>query len=85
MTLQDFAEMAGVSVFRCEREWGGTWAYRTPDAPNCSMCGYRSERELYKAWAEDSFGKQATKALIALLRARRQRRKRKNGKAGEKR
>lgn len=69
MTLKDFAEAAGVTVFRCNKEWGGTWAYKTADRPNSSVCGYRSEAALYRGWAEDTFGKHAFKALAKLFNA----------------
>ena len=69
MTLKDFATMAGVAVERCDKEWGGTWAYKTADNPRCTYCGYRTEAALYRAWAEDTFGKEAFKALAKLLSA----------------
>jgi hypothetical protein len=72
MTLKEFAENAGVTVFRCDKEWGGTWGYKTPDYPNSSICGYRNEAELHKAWAEDTFGKAAFKALSKLLKSKEQ-------------
>jgi hypothetical protein len=69
MTLKDFATMAGVTVERCDKEWGGTWAYKTADNPRCTFCGHRTEKALYRAWAEDTFGKAACKALAKLLSA----------------
>lgn len=69
MTLKDFATMAGVTVERCDKEWGGTWAYKTADNPRCTCCGHRTEAALYRAWAEDTFGKAAFKALAKLLSA----------------
>jgi len=69
MTLKDFAALAGVTVERCDKEWGGTWAYKTADNPRCTFCGHRTEAALYRAWAEDTFGKAAFKALAKLLSA----------------
>ncbi len=69
MTLKDFATMAGVTVERCDKEWGGTFAYKTADNPSCTYCGHRTEAELYRAWAEETFGKAAFKALSKLLSA----------------
>lgn len=69
MTLKDFAAMAGVTVERCEKDWGGRWSYRTADNPNCRFSGYRTEAALYRAWAEETFGKAAFKALAKLLSA----------------
>lgn len=68
-TLKDFATLAGVTVLRCGKEWGGTWAYKTVDNPNSTICGFRTEEALYRAWAEDTFGKVAAKALAKLLAA----------------
>ena len=68
MTLKELALLSGVSVERCDKEWGGTWAYKTADCPNSTMCGYRSESAVYKAWAEDTFGKTAFKTLAKLLK-----------------
>lgn len=68
-TLKDFAKLAGVTVLRCGKEWGGTWAYKTADSPDSTIAGYRTEEALYRAWAEDTFGKAATKALAKLLAA----------------
>lgn len=67
MTLKELAEAAGVTVLRCNKEWGGTWAYKTPDHPHSTVCGYRTEAALYKGWAEEVFGKHAFKALSKLL------------------
>ncbi len=69
MTLKDFAEAAGVVVFRCDKDWGGTWGYTTIDNPRSSICGYRSEAALYRGWAEETFGKSAFKAIAKLLSA----------------
>ena len=68
MTLKEFAEMAGVRVERCGKEWGGTWAYKTVDYPNSRVCGFRTEAAVYRAWAECTFGKAASKALTKLLK-----------------
>lgn len=67
MTLREFAEIAGVRLTRCDASWGGTWAYKTHDNPNCTNAGYRSEAEALKTWGEETFGKVAFKALRNLL------------------
>lgn len=67
MNLKEFATLVGVTVERCDSSWGGTWAYKTADNPNCTWKGYRSEDTLYKAWGEETFGKQTFKALSKLL------------------
>jgi hypothetical protein len=68
MTLEEFAKLGGVRVERCHKEWGGTWAYKLEGEPNSTQCGYRTERELYKAWLEDSFGPVLAKAVLKLLK-----------------
>lgn len=67
MNLKEFAELSGVIVERCDPEWGGTWAYRTKDHPSSAECGYRTEKELYVAWAKETFGKTCYNALKKLL------------------
>lgn len=69
MTLAEFAKEAGVTIERCDPTgWGGSYAYRTADAPNCLTCGYRSERAAYRGWLTDTFGERAALALIKLLK-----------------
>ncbi len=65
--LKEFAILAGVTTVRCDKGWGGTWAYKTIDNPNCTHCGFRSEAAAYKGWAKNTFGETASKALIKLL------------------
>lgn len=67
MNLKDFAAISGVIVSRCDKEWGGTFAYKTLDHPNITTCGYRTEAALYKGWAEETFGKNSFKAILKLL------------------
>lgn len=67
MTLKEFAVLAGVTVERCDKGWGGTWAYRTADGPCGAFAGYRTEVAAYKAWAEKTFGKTTFKALSKVL------------------
>ncbi len=70
MTLKEFAKQAGVVTSRCDKAWGGTWAYSIKG--ECStFCGYRTEREAYAAWVEDTFGEQAASALLNLLKTKR--------------
>jgi len=68
MTIKDFAEMSGVTVFRCGPEWGGTWAYKLKDSPNMSVNGFKTEDAVYKRWARETFGETTLKALMKLLR-----------------
>lgn len=67
MNLKQLAVNCGVTLERCAREWGGTWAYSTIDAPNCKFCGYRTEAEALKAWLTDTFGAAAL-ALLPILK-----------------
>lgn len=68
MTLAEFAQSAGVRVERCDKSWGGTWAYRMADAPNAAYCGYRSAQACYRGWLDGTFGKITAKAIMDLLR-----------------
>ena len=68
MTLEEFAKSAGVRIVECGPEWGGRIAYKTPDSPNTTWCGFRTERAAYKAWMEGTFGKHAAKAVLKLLK-----------------
>ena len=67
-TIKDFAINAGVTVGRCDKEWGGTWSYSCLDSPDCSFCGFRSEQAAYKGWLKDSFGEHTSKAILKLLK-----------------
>ena len=68
MTLKEFALLGGIVVSRCDKEWGGTWAYSTKDHPKATCCGYRNEVAAYKSWAQDTFGKAAANELFKLLK-----------------
>ena len=57
MTLEEFAKLAGVSVFKCDPEWGGSIGYNSKDYPNSR-----------KSWLEDTFGPTTAKAVLALLK-----------------
>lgn len=70
MTLKEFAVLSGVKVERCDNTWGGTWSYRTSINPNVLFCGYRTESELFNAWARETFGKDALKALKKLMKSK---------------
>lgn len=69
MTLEEFAKDAGcvVSTFD-EPNWGGKWQYHHKDSPNCRWRGFRTESAAYKGFLEGTFGEQATKAIIKLLK-----------------
>lgn len=67
MTLNQFAAEAGVSFFRCEPEWGGTWAYRTADYPNSTHCGYKTRRDALRSWMVDAFGERSANALEKII------------------
>lgn len=68
MTLEEFAELAGVTIIDCDADkWGGAYGYKTKDAPNCSHCGAESPRAALASWLENSFGESAAKALVQLF------------------
>jgi len=67
MTLEEFAKLSGVKLIDCEKGWGGGIGYTTADSPNCSVCGFRTERAALNSWMKDTFGEQAAKALKLLF------------------
>lgn len=67
MTLTEFATKAGVTIHRCDKSWGGTFAYKEKEAPNVLNCGYRTTTSAYKAWLADSLGDGLAKTIIDLL------------------
>lgn len=69
MNLEQFAIDAGVEIVECDISWGGRIAYRTKDAPNCKMCGFRTKASAYKNWLEDTFGADTAKAVRKLLKS----------------
>lgn len=68
MTLADFAKSAGITLETCGPEWGGLWAFRDIDAPNCRWCGYRTEKSAIRRALEEKFGKAGLKAIEKLLK-----------------
>lgn len=68
MTLEEFAKDAGVEIVRCDKDWGGTYGFTIKDSPNCTWCGFRSERAAYQRWLESTFGDQTATAIKKLLR-----------------
>jgi hypothetical protein len=67
MTLEEFANLAGIELVECDPEWGGKFAYITKDYPNCMISGFRTKRAAYKAWLQDTYGKYAAVAIVKLL------------------
>lgn len=68
MTLADFAKSAGITLEACGPEWGGRWAFRDIDAPNCRWCGHRTEQSALQRALEEKFGKAGFKAIKKLLK-----------------
>lgn len=68
MTLEEFAKDAGVIIVDCGEGWGGRIGYKEKEYPNCTTCGFRTEKAAYKSWFEDRFGKDTTKAILKLLK-----------------
>ncbi len=67
MTVKQFAMHAGVTTYRCEPEWGGTWAYKTADAGNVTMAGYKTELDALQNWLNDAFGDKLATTVRMLL------------------
>lgn len=70
MTPKEFAIKAGCIVSEMEdpKNWGGKWQYQSADSLNCFWCGFKTEDAAYRGFLKDTFGEQASKALIALLK-----------------
>lgn len=68
MTLEEFAKLAGVTVIDCdEGKWGGAFGYKERGS-NSSVCGCESPDHCYRSWLERSFGEDASKAIISMLK-----------------
>ena len=67
MNLEQFAKRAGVMIIECDPAWGGDIGYREKGSPNCTVCGFKSEKAAYKHWLVDTFGKHTAKAVLFLL------------------
>lgn len=59
--------MCGVTIIRCDKEWGGTYGYKEVDYPNWQYNGFKTEKSAYLGWLEEKFGKDTSKALQKLL------------------
>lgn len=67
MNLKQFADLCGCKIVLCGREWGGQYGYETDDAPNITICGFKTKAEARQGWLEDTFGKITSKAVMRLL------------------
>jgi hypothetical protein len=63
--VRELAEEAGVIIFKCGKEWGGEFAYKTKNC-NAAVCGYKTEKALYKNWFETQSNQNFVKALVKL-------------------
>ena len=72
MTLEEFAKDAGCVVFEMHSDdakgWGGKFAYFEKGHERFRTCGFRTPAAAYKSFMADTFGEQATKAIIKLLK-----------------
>ena len=68
MTLEEFAQGAGVRICHCDSEWGGNFAYTTTDHPNSTVNGFKTKKAAYVDWLEDMFGKTTGQAVLKLLK-----------------
>lgn len=69
MTLEQFAKKAGVEIIDSPRGFGGKYAYREKDSPNCATCGFKTKNAAYKHWLSGVFGGSTGRAVLALLRS----------------
>jgi hypothetical protein len=68
MTLEEFASQSGLTVVRCDREWGGTYGYKLADYPNMQINGFRTEKAALLGWMKGTFGERTAKALVSLFK-----------------
>lgn len=68
MNLKEFATKCGVTIGRCDKEWGGTYSYKEDDYVNSTHCGCRTEKKAYEAWLDNNFGERAKKAILTLIK-----------------
>lgn len=67
VTLESFAQDAGVTLIECDSSWGGRIGYKEADHPNMSTCGFRTPNSAYKHWLEGTFGQKTGKAVLKLI------------------
>lgn len=67
MNLKQFADLGGCKVVLCGPGWGGRYGYTTPDAPNCTTCGFKTKAEARARWMTDTFGEVEGAAVQKLL------------------
>lgn len=67
MTLEEFAQAAGVTIVICIED-EGKFGYREADHPNITYSGFNTATESYKAWLKDTFGDRVGKTVTKLLK-----------------
>ncbi len=67
MTLKQFADDAGISVFLCGPGWGGRYGWTSAAFPSCSTCGFKTKREARMNWLAGTFGERAAAAILKLM------------------
>jgi hypothetical protein len=65
--LADLARECGVEIVACGPGWGGRFGYKSADAPNVKICGYRTKRSALTGWLEDEFGSIAGQVMCRRL------------------
>ena len=68
MNLEEFVIEAGIIIENCGSGWGGRVGYTTKDRPNSCTCGFRTKNAAYKGFLKDTFGENASKAILKLLK-----------------
>ena len=66
MTDQEITALMDIEIFRCDPEWGGTWAYKTV-GENCSICGFKSKKQLINRVLRDRVGGDSLGRLMMKL------------------
>ena len=69
MNIEQFAIKAGVEIFDCGSGWGGHIGYKEKEHPNCAVCGFKTKEAAYKEWLHNTFGKNAAREVVKLLKS----------------
>lgn len=50
MDIRQFAKINGVIFVDCGPGWGGRVGYKEPEYPNCTIAGYKTQKEAAEGW-----------------------------------
>ena len=56
ITIKDLFDKSGAVLVRCDKEWGGTHAYKNSPESNLTIAGFKTEKAAVDDWFKDHFG-----------------------------